>query len=86
MATADILEAKNYYRNGFEVDFVLKSPRGILPVEIKYGNTDYTQLHKFIEISQAKRAFLVTKDCFESRNKTIKSLPLWYLALKNKIY
>ncbi|MDI6855526.1 MAG: ATP-binding protein [Candidatus Thermoplasmatota archaeon] len=32
--------AKNYYRNNYEIDAVIKTSKGILPVEVKYGKIE----------------------------------------------
>jgi len=82
-AVANHLDARYYYKNGFEVDFILKTGDQILPVEVKYGKPEQSQLIKFQEKFGVKRATLVTKTDFHSLREGIEQLPLWFFLAKD---
>jgi len=77
-AVANQLDAQYYYKNSFEVDFVQRSNGQILPIEVKYGKPDQTQLVKFQKKFKIQKAILVTKDYFQLNKNGIDSLPLWF--------
>ncbi|MCL5010833.1 MAG: ATP-binding protein [Patescibacteria group bacterium] len=76
-AAANHLDAQYYYKNGFEVDFIQKTNDRILPIEIKYGKPDQSQLAKFQKKFNVQKSVLVTKDCFQPNQNGIDYLPLW---------
>ncbi|MBI3559043.1 ATP-binding protein [Candidatus Gottesmanbacteria bacterium] len=59
-------EVKFHRLKDFEVDFVLKSKEGILPVEVKYQEkikpSDYGNLVKLAKVEKIGRAMLVSKN------------------------
>ncbi|HEX9908379.1 MAG TPA: ATP-binding protein [Thermoplasmata archaeon] len=73
---------------GNEVDIVLPSRRGPIPIEVKYQSSIYKSdakgLVRFCEVHNCDRAFLVTKDrqgSMEVGGLAIKMFPLWRLLL-----
>lgn len=82
VVVAEVLGAKYYYRNAFEVDFVLKENEKILPVGVKFGAPDTSQLTKFLEKFRLPQGVLVSRDKFGSNDSKIKTLPWWWLALR----
>lgn len=78
------LNAKNYYRNNYEIDAVIKTSKGILPVEVKYGKTETKKILKFLEDFNLKEALVVTKDLFKKETidgKKILFIPAWILLI-----
>ncbi|MGB9681218.1 MAG: ATP-binding protein, partial [Minisyncoccia bacterium] len=49
LAVITATEGKNYFRNSYEVDLILKTESQILPIEIKYGKVEKDSIKKFIE-------------------------------------
>ncbi len=76
-AVATHLQARNYYSNGFEVDFVERAGSDIFPVEVKYGERDEGQLKKFMSEFKAKKGVLVSRDIVSSERMGIRIAPLW---------
>jgi len=77
-------DAKNYYRNKYEVDIILKIGKGILPVEVKYGKAEINSTLKFLSEFKLKKAIILTKDVFAKKTldkKKILLLPLWAFSL-----
>lgn len=82
-AVAGHLEAEHYYRNSFEVDFVEKSGKQAIPVEVKFGKAKSGQAEKFMEIHHSPRGIVVDKEQFLEKGK-IKSMPLWFFLLQKE--
>lgn len=76
--------AQYYYRNAFEVDFVVKGAQGsgaLVPIEVKRGRAEQSQLSRFMLKFGAKNGILVSKD--QSWEKGgVKAMPLWEFLLK----
>jgi len=73
---------------GNEVDIVLRSKSGPIPIEVKYQSSIYRSdakgLVRFCEVHGCDRAFLVTKDrqgSMEVGGVAVKLFPLWRLLL-----
>jgi predicted AAA+ superfamily ATPase len=82
-------EAKNYYRNKYEVDVILKIGKEILPVEVKYGKAEINSMLKFLSEFKLKKAIILTKDVFDKKTlnkKKILLLPLWVFSLTKEDY
>ncbi len=76
---------------GNEVDLVLPSKSGPIPIEVKFQSSIYKSdakgLVRFCEVNDCDRAFLVTRDklgTMEVRGLTIKMFPLWRLLLSGQ--
>ena len=81
--------AKNYYRNKYEVDIILKVGKEILPVEVKYGKAEINSMLKFLSEFKLKKAIILTKDIFAKKTlnkKKILLLPLWAFSLTKEDY
>ncbi len=72
-----------YWKNGKEVDFVLKTAKKLLPIECKYqnavGDADAKQLIAFCEKFKCTEGILITKTQkkrFTARGTTISFIPL----------
>ena len=77
-------DAKNYYRNSYEVDMVVKTKKGVLPIEVKYGKIETKGLLKFLKEFKINRGIIVTNQRFEERrvdNKKISLFPVWAFLL-----
>ncbi len=83
-AVAAHLSARNYYSNGFEVDFVERAGKELLPIEVKYGERDDGQLKKFMGEFRAKKGVLVSRDIVSAEKNGIRVAPLW-LFLYEKV-
>jgi len=82
-------DAKNYYRNKYEVDIILKIGKEILPVEVKYGKAEINSTLKFLSEFKLKKAIILTKDVFAKKTldkKKILLLPLWAFSLTKEDY
>jgi hypothetical protein len=76
---------------GNEVDMVLPSRRGPIPIELKYQTSIYKSdakgLARFCEVHGCGRAFLITRDregTLELGDVAITLLPLWRLILSTQ--
>lgn len=79
-------------RHKHEVDLVLDTLAGLIPVEIKYQNrispSDTKNLLIFMEEYNVSTGILVTKDLFEKRiigGREILYIPAWVILLANAI-
>ncbi len=79
VTVAEYLQAENYYCNGFEVDFVQKSDKDTVPIEVKYGAPDEHQIRKFMEKFGVEKGILVSKDSL--RQGDLQVVPLWLFLL-----
>jgi len=78
------INAKNYYRNNYEIDAVIKTKKGIVPIEVKYGGIDTKGMIKFLKEFRIKKGIIVTRDKFKEEivnNKKISSIPIWIFLL-----
>ena len=79
-------DSKFFYKNNFEVDFVLFENLKIIPIEVKKNEKDFEQLKKFIEKfgEKVKKGILIT---FEQDGKIdeIEVIPAWKFALLKDI-
>ncbi len=82
------IDARNYYRNKYEVDIVLRKGENILPIEVKYGKVEIDSMLKFLSEFKLQKAIILTKDIFDKKainKKTIFLVPLWaFPFLKEK--
>lgn len=81
--------AKNYYRNKYEVDIILKRGREIMPIEVKYGKIEIDSMLKFLSEFKLKKAIIITKELFDKKtlNKNkILLVPLWAFSLTKEKY
>jgi len=74
---------------GNEVDMVLPSRSGPIPIEVKYQSSIYRSdargLVRFCEVHECERAFLVTKEregIMDAGELKVKMFPLWRLLLQ----
>ncbi len=82
-AVATVLGTEYYYRNSFEVGFVLKHGNELVPIEVKSNKPEFSQVEKFIEKFGAKKGFVITQE-EEAQQGNIKSLPLWKVLIKGR--
>lgn len=81
--------AKNYYRNKYEVDIVLRKGKEIIPIEVKYGKIEINSMLKFLSEFDLKKAIILTKDVFDKKifkKKKITLVPLWAFSLTKENY
>lgn len=81
--------AKNYYRNKYEVDIILKLENKVLPIEVKYGSPNAATIEKFLDDFKLRKAIVLTKNVFEKRirnKKEIALVPLWALCVLKELY
>jgi predicted AAA+ superfamily ATPase len=67
-----------------EVDIVIKTKKGIIPIEVKYkaqvGKKDVKSLLKFMEEFEVEKGFVITKDVFKREkieDKEVIFIPAW---------
>lgn len=77
-----------YWRNYYEVDFILKVRNKILPVEVKYKGQvrkeDLKGLLNFMEKFKVDKGILITKNLFDKQKiekKEIMFIPAWVFLL-----
>lgn len=77
-----------YWRNYYEVDFIVKTGSGILPIEVKYKSQvrkkDLTGLLNFMEKFDVKKGIIITRDRFDRKNiegMKILFIPAWIFLL-----
>lgn len=80
---------KNVYfwlKKGKEVDFVVRAPKGILPIEVKFqnllGTADFETLFGFMEKNKIQRGILVSRnkvDVVEKDGLKVIVLPVWFV-------
>jgi predicted AAA+ superfamily ATPase len=88
---AETLFAGRYFwrdRHKHEVDVVLESPEGLVPMEIKYqgriGPSDTKNLQLFMEEFGVRTGILITKDRFDKKtieDREILYIPAWLALL-----
>jgi hypothetical protein len=86
-----VTDAKNYYRNKYEIDIILRKGKKIVPIEVKYGygKLEINSLLKFLSEFNIKRAIILTKDVFDKKTiekRKILLLPLWSFSLTKESY
>lgn len=80
-------KAEHYFRNSYEVDMIIKN-KEILPIEVKYGNPETSQLEGFMKEYKISNAILLTKNTFKEKKeekKTIRLIPVWAFPFLNTI-
>ena len=78
------IEAKNYYRNSYEIDAIVKLKQKVLPIEVKYGKVEAKGMLKFLREFSIKRGLIITKNLFKEEtvdNKKISLIPIWAFLL-----
>jgi len=78
------IEAKNYYRNSYEIDAIVKLKQKVLPIEVKYGKVETKGMLKFLREFSIKRGLIITKNLFKEEtvdNKKISLIPIWAFLL-----
>lgn len=75
--------ARFFYKNSFEIDFVIPSDNSITAIEVKKGGKETKQIKKFTTIfKKARKSFIVTLE-EERKEKNISIMPAWkFLLLK----
>lgn len=79
-------KAEHYYRNSYEVDIIIKNQK-ILPIEVKYGNPETSQLEGFMKEYKISNAILLTKNTFKEKKeekRTIRLIPVWAFPFLNE--
>lgn len=80
---------RNYYRNKYEVDIVLKKDGKIIPIEIKFGDTEVDSMLQFLSEFNIEKAIVLTRDIFDKRisnKKEILFVPLWAFSIMKEDY
>jgi len=83
-AVSDKISAQYYYRDNFEVDFVAKKDKVLIPVEVKYGKVTTEQIEKFMARFKVKKGIIVSKNSLVKKRK-LEVIPLWQFLLQDKI-
>ena len=78
----------HYWREHYEVDFILDTKKGFIPIEVKYKDeidtADLKGLLKFLDISAQRYALVITRDLLKEEkrsNKLIHYLPAWLFVM-----
>ncbi len=84
---------KVYYwqgKNKLEVDLVVKTHEGVIPIEVKYRNkiksTDYKGLIEFMTSFNIKKGYVITNEHFSTKEidgKVISYIPVWMFLLSS---
>lgn len=81
-----------YWRDYFEVDFVIKDKKTILPIEVKYqsqiNRKDLKGLLSFVDKFKAKKAIVISENTYREekvRNCRIIFIPAWLLLLLDNL-
>ncbi len=81
-----------YWKNYYEVDFVVKIKNKLLPIEVKYKNQinkkDLKGLLNFMEKFDINKGVLITKDLFDKQKidkKEILFVPAWLFLLSELV-
>ncbi len=70
-----------FYRNSFELDFVLEKNREIVAIEVKTGGSGAKQIRKFAsKFRNVKKSFVVSMEK-EAIEEGIKTVPAWKFVL-----
>ena len=81
-SVASVTKAKFFYRNSFEVDFVLQEGSNIIGIEVKSSGTDVRQLLKLKEKYKEKaKELLLLTDTVNDNIKGVTVMPLWEYCL-----
>ncbi|MFH1774950.1 MAG: hypothetical protein ABH874_08345 [Methanobacteriota archaeon] len=77
-----------YWKDKQEVDIIMDTRRGLIPIEVKYKSRidrmDLKGLLKFMEKFKVKKGIVVTKEMFETQRidgKEILFVPAWLFLL-----
>ncbi|MBU0758119.1 MAG: ATP-binding protein [Nanoarchaeota archaeon] len=75
-----------YWKDRYEVDFIVRTPDMILPIEVKYRNTTFnvSGLEQFIRKKNLDYGIVITKDrsdVEEHEGFRIRYIPLWQFLL-----
>lgn len=75
--------ARFFFRNGFEIDFVIEAEDGITGIEVKRKGKETGQVRKFREVfsEKVKDAFIVDAEK-EGEVNGVKIVPIWKLLLE----
>jgi len=79
----------HYFRDKYEVDFVLKEQKRLIPIEVKnktkLNNQDFKGLLCFMKEFRVKKGILLSQNTFEERSYDngfkVKVLPVWHWLL-----
>jgi len=82
---ASSLNAIYYFRNSFEVDFILKRGTKIIPLEVKYGQIETGSIDRFLEKFNQEKGIIISKDVAEERDR-LKIIPIWQFLLSPEEY
>lgn len=91
--TATLSSFRNRFRDvyfwlqkGKEVDFVVRTTEGVLPIEVKFKSSlksaDFTTLFDFMQKNESKRGILISRnkvDVLEKDNLKVLVLPAWFV-------
>jgi predicted AAA+ superfamily ATPase len=79
----------SYWKNNYEVDFVLRDKKQIMPIEVKYKNDialdDMKGILNFMDKFRLKKGFILTRDLTKEikiKGKIITCKPVWLALLQ----
>ncbi|MDP3564646.1 MAG: ATP-binding protein [Methanoregula sp.] len=74
--------AKFFYRNSFEVDFIMETEEGLIAIEVKQNDTEVKQVRRFREKFGDKTTdgYLLTQER-EGEKDGVRIIPLWKFLL-----
>lgn len=81
------VDARNYYRNKYEIDIIIKKDAQILPIEIKYGGVEARGMMQFLKEFDIKKGLIITKDLLKKEtkdNKKISFVPVWAFIISKE--
>lgn len=77
-------DAKNYYRNRYEIDIILKINGEIIPVEVKHGRVDTSPVVEFLRENCLKKAYILSSSALYKKTEKglkIEVLPVWAFSM-----
>ncbi len=83
-AVASLLKAQYYYRNSFEIDFLVRKGQEFLPVEVKSGKVEFRQLERFMKKFKSRRGFIISQD-YQIEREGVEVIPFWRVLVKGKL-
>lgn len=78
--------AKFFYKNGFEIDFIIIDNDKLIGIEVKQGEKDINQIKKFVKKfgKKVKKVLIVSLEK-EEKIGNIEIIPIWKFLLQKKI-
>ncbi len=76
------MDARFFYRNGFEVDFIIQDDGELIAIEVKMTEKDVKQVKKFVEKfgNKVKKVIIIDMEK-EGKTDSVEIIPAWKFLL-----